>query len=191
MGNYLNSIYYGRDSYGIQAAAQAYFGVDASALTVEQAALLAGIIPSPNNWDPAVSPNKAEARWNIVLDSMVDSGWLTGAARDAMVFPPTIAYQRSNTFAGTNGYLLDMVEKEMLADYKVRRGQALQVRLLDRHHDQGGHAGDRGRPGHEVRRRVSSTGRRAWFRTRISAPRSRRSTRRPVRCWRCTAVPTS
>ena len=55
---YLNTIYFGRDSYGIQAAAQAYFGVDAADLTVEQAALLAGIIPSPNNWDPADEPRE-------------------------------------------------------------------------------------------------------------------------------------
>ena len=53
--------------------------------------MLAGIIPSPNNWDPAVSPDKAEARWNIVLDSMEEEGWLDRRrARAAMVFPPTI-----------------------------------------------------------------------------------------------------
>jgi len=122
MGRYLNSIYYGRDSYGIQAAAQSYFGVDAAALTVEQAALLAGIIPSPNNWDPAVSPAKAEARWNIVLDSMVEEGWVTGEARAAMVFPPTIVPVESNTWAGTNGYLLEMVVKELAAEpYKLDR----------------------------------------------------------------------
>src|SRR3954447_1067355 len=124
MDRYLNSIYYGRDSYGIQAAAQSYFGVDAAALTVEQAALLAGIIPSPNNWDPAVAPAKAEARWNIVLDSMVEEGWVTLEARAAMVFPPTIVPVESNTWAGTNGYLLEMVVKE-LADqpYKLDRDE--------------------------------------------------------------------
>ncbi|MRB61825.1 penicillin-binding protein, partial [Bacillus thuringiensis] len=63
LGRYLNTIYFGRGSYGIQAAAQSYFGVDAKDLTVSQAAMLAGIIPSPSNWDPAVSPDKAQARW--------------------------------------------------------------------------------------------------------------------------------
>ena len=113
MERYLNTIYFGRDSYGIQAAAQAYFGVDAAALTVEQAALLAGIIPSPNNWDPAKSPDKAEARWNIVLDSMEEEGWLTAAERAPMVFPPTVEYQRSDTMGGTTGYLLEMVRDEL------------------------------------------------------------------------------
>ncbi|MDQ0372600.1 transglycosylase domain-containing protein [Cellulomonas humilata] len=127
MERYLNTIYFGRDSYGIQAAAQAYFGVDAAALTREQAALLAGIIPSPNNWDPAESPEKAEQRWNIVLDSMEEEGWLTAAERAPMVFPPTIAYQRADTMGGTSGYLLDMVLDELrdeplaFSDDEIRR----------------------------------------------------------------------
>jgi membrane peptidoglycan carboxypeptidase len=124
MDGYLNTIYWGRDSYGIQAAAQAYFGVDASALTVEQAALLAGIIPSPNNWDPAVSPAKAEARWNIVLDSMEEQGWVEPAARAAMVFPPTIVYVQSETMRGPNGYLLQMVIDELEKDpYAITRDE--------------------------------------------------------------------
>lgn len=128
MGAYLNTIYFGRDSYGIQAAAQAYFGVDAAALTREQAALLAGIIPSPNNWDPAKSPAKAEARWNIVLDSMESQGWLSATDRAAMVFPATVEYKRSNTMKGPDGFLLEMVRDELgsgpmgLSDDEINRG---------------------------------------------------------------------
>ncbi|MBO3085408.1 transglycosylase domain-containing protein [Cellulomonas fengjieae] len=113
MQRYLNTIYFGRDSYGIQAAARAYFDVDAKDLTREQAALLAGIIPSPNNWDPAKAPEKAEARWNIVLDSMEEEGWLTAAERAPMVFPPTVEYKRDNTMAGPKGHLLEMVRDEL------------------------------------------------------------------------------
>ncbi len=113
LGRYLNTIYFGRDSYGIQVAAQAYFGKDAKDLTVSQAALLAGIIPSPNNWDPAVSPQKAEQRWARVLDAMVEDGALTQADRDGLTFPTTVEYQRSNTLGGVNGYLLDMVRSEL------------------------------------------------------------------------------
>jgi membrane peptidoglycan carboxypeptidase len=116
MERYLNTIYFGRDSYGIQAAAQAYFAVDAKDLTREQAAMLAGIIPSPNNWDPAKSPQKAEARWNIVLDSMEEQGWLTAAERAPMVFPPTAEYQRSETMRGPVGYLLEKVRDELKLD---------------------------------------------------------------------------
>jgi len=113
LGNYLNTIYFGRSTYGIQAAAQAYFGVDAKDLTVSQGALLAGIIPSPGNWDPAVNPKKAEQRWERVLDRMVAGGWLTAADRKAQVFPPTIPVATSQTYQGPQGYLLDMVRREL------------------------------------------------------------------------------
>jgi membrane peptidoglycan carboxypeptidase len=115
LGRYLNTIYYGRDSYGIETAAQSYFGVSAAELTVSQAALLAGIIPSPNNWDPAVSQEKAEQRWAYVLDGMVRDGYLTQADRDAQEFPATVTYARDDTYGGTNGYLLQMVKAELTA----------------------------------------------------------------------------
>ncbi|KRD43525.1 glycosyl transferase [Cellulomonas sp. Root930] len=128
MGRYLNTIYFGRDTYGIQAAAQAYFAKDAKDLTPSEAALLAGIIPSPNNWDPQVSPSKAEARWNIVLDSMEEEGWLAPADRAAMTFPLTVEYKRADSMGGTAGFLLEMVRNELkreplaLTDDEINRG---------------------------------------------------------------------
>lgn len=113
MERYLNTIYFGRDSYGIQAASQSYFAKDAKDLTVAEAALLAGIIPSPNNWDPAKAPDKAEARWNIVLDSMEEEGWLTAADRATLTFPPTVEYKRLDSMGGSVGYLLEMVRDEL------------------------------------------------------------------------------
>ncbi|MBD7918762.1 transglycosylase domain-containing protein [Cellulomonas sp. Sa3CUA2] len=115
MGRYLNTIYFGRDSYGIQAAAQSYYGVNAADLTVAQAALLAAVIPSPNNWDPANNRDKAEQRWGIILDRMVEMGWLTSEERAAQVFPDPVPYVESETYRGPNGYLLKMVEKELYA----------------------------------------------------------------------------
>ena len=114
LANYLNTIYFGRDSYGIETAAQVYFGVGVADLTVSQGALIAGIIPSPNNWDPRTDPEKAEQRWNYVLDGMVTTGALTQAERDEQVFPETIEHVLSDTFAGPQGYLLDMVRREVL-----------------------------------------------------------------------------
>lgn len=112
---YLNTIYFGRDSYGIEAAAQSYFGKGAKDLSVSEAAVLAGIIPSPNNWDPAVSPEKAEARWNYVLDNMVDIGALPAAERATLVFPSDtlIPEPASQSKMGPNGLLLQMVKKEL------------------------------------------------------------------------------
>ncbi|GIG34753.1 penicillin-binding protein [Cellulomonas pakistanensis] len=131
LGRYLNTIYFGRNAYGIDAAAQVYFGKPAAELDVSQAALLAGLIPSPNNWDPAVSPEKAQQRWEYVLDGMVRDGYLTQADRDALVFPGTIAYERSDRYGGTNGYLLDYVRQELEAtgsiteDMLGRRGLSI------------------------------------------------------------------
>ena len=113
LSNYLNTIYFGRDSYGVQTAAQSYFGVDAADLTTAQAALLAAVIPSPNNFDPRVSMAQAERRWNYVLDGMVTTGALTQTARDALQFPETIDYARSDKLKGPQGYLLTMVQKEL------------------------------------------------------------------------------
>jgi len=114
--NYLNTIYFGRDAYGIEAAAREYFGVSASELTVSQGAMLAGLIPSPNNFDPAVSIEQAQRRWNYVLDGMVTTGALTQAERDAQEFPEFRERTRSDTYGGPNGYILDMVRREIVAN---------------------------------------------------------------------------
>jgi membrane peptidoglycan carboxypeptidase len=115
LGRYLNTIYFGRDAYGVEAASQAYFGHPSAQLTVSEAALLAGVIPSPNNWDPAVSPEKAQQRWEYVLDGMVRDGYLTQADRDAQTFPAIVEFQRNETYGGTTGYLLQYVKRELTA----------------------------------------------------------------------------
>ncbi|GAA5137909.1 transglycosylase domain-containing protein [Pseudonocardia adelaidensis] len=91
LADYLNTIYFGRGAYGIQSAAQAYFGKGAQDLTPAEGALLAGLIQSPSRWDPAVSPERAVERWNFVLDGMVSQGWLTPAERAGAHFPETHA----------------------------------------------------------------------------------------------------
>jgi membrane peptidoglycan carboxypeptidase len=113
LANYLNTIYLGRSTYGIQAAAQAYFGKDAKDLSVSEGALIAGIIPSPSNWDPRVNPKMAKQRWTRVLDRMVGAGFLTEKERKVQKFPATIAVKKSNTYQGPQGFLLDMVRREL------------------------------------------------------------------------------
>jgi membrane peptidoglycan carboxypeptidase len=87
LADYLNTIYFGRGAYGIQSAAQAYFGKNVQDLTTSEGALLAGLIQSPSRWDPAVSAERAVERWNFVLDGMVAQGWLMPQARTAAHFP--------------------------------------------------------------------------------------------------------
>lgn len=112
--NYLNTIYFGRGAYGIEVAAQNYFGKPAAELTLSESAMLMGIIPSPSRWDPAVDPAKAESRWNRVLDLMVEDGWITAAERDAQVFPTVIEHVPTDTYGGPTGYVLTAVRDELV-----------------------------------------------------------------------------
>lgn len=109
LGNYINTVYFGRGAYGIEAAARKYYGKHAADLTASEAALLAGILPAPSRWDPRLDPDQAEFRWNYVLDGMVglpEGEGITQAQRDLMTFPETIEYANNNVFGGTKGYLL-------------------------------------------------------------------------------------
>lgn len=87
---YLNTIYFGRGAYGIDAAAQAYFNKPVSALTVSEGALLAGTIQSPSALDPVANRPAAEQRWNYVLDGMVDMGALPADERQDAQFPAIV-----------------------------------------------------------------------------------------------------
>ena len=112
----MNTIYLGRGTYGIQAAAKAYFGKEAKDLTVAEAAMLAGIIPSPSSWDPAVDPEQAQARFTRVLRIMQEDGYITAQEQQEAQFPQTIEYTQQNSYQGANGYLLQMVRDELTGD---------------------------------------------------------------------------
>jgi membrane peptidoglycan carboxypeptidase len=92
---YLNIAFFGENSYGIEAAANTYFGVATSALTLPQAALLVGLVQSPSNYDPFTDPAAAKARRDIVLDNMVVSKYIDQATADAAKATPiTLAAQQ-------------------------------------------------------------------------------------------------
>jgi penicillin-binding protein 1A len=76
---YLNEVYYGNGAYGIRTAAETYFGVSTKDLTLPQAALLAGMIRAPGQYDPVTNPDAALARRNEVLDRMAELGWADAA----------------------------------------------------------------------------------------------------------------
>lgn len=81
---YLNTVYFGRGAYGIQAAAQAYFGVDAKDLTVAQSACLAAIIKAPSVYAPHISPESNKNRRNYILNVMYENGFISfSAMKDA------------------------------------------------------------------------------------------------------------
>ncbi|WP_418969567.1 transglycosylase domain-containing protein [Alloscardovia omnicolens] len=122
---YLNTIYWGRGAYGIQAAAQAYFGKDAKDLTVEQAAMLAGIIPAPSLWDPAVDQTAATKRFNRVIKIMKTDGYITSEQASAAAFPETIENTNTDQYAGDKGYLLTMVKNELIGTGKFTEDQIM------------------------------------------------------------------
>ena len=113
--NYLNTIYYGRGAYGIESAANTYFGVPAAELTAQQGAVLAVLIRSPSRYDPEVSPAEATDRWGRVLDAMVDEGWLTGEERAASVYPPVLPKATSSLGipAGPEGLVVQRAINEL------------------------------------------------------------------------------
>ena len=115
--SYLNIIYFGRGAYGIGAASKAYFDKPVEQLTVADGALLAALIQQPSGLDPAVNPDGATARWNWVLEGMVEIGALSPTDRAAQVFPPTVPPDQArdqNQTTGPNGLVERQVQKELL-----------------------------------------------------------------------------
>ena len=111
--NYMNTIYLGRGAYGIEAAAEAYFNKDAKDLTLDEAAMLAGIIPAPSAWDPAKNAAMAEQRFNRVLEIMSEDGYITADDKANAKMPTTVENKQQNVYGGTNGYILRMVRDEL------------------------------------------------------------------------------
>ncbi|MFG2128964.1 transglycosylase domain-containing protein [Streptomyces sp. NPDC048751] len=112
---YLNTVYFGRGSAGIQAAARNYFDVDTRNLTVSQGAALASIVNIPSYYEKAGSDPKVTAklrdRWEWVLDAMAASGSITAKQRAEAAFPPFRFYPPGTT-EGQRQYMIDVAAKE-------------------------------------------------------------------------------
>lgn len=115
LANYMNTIYFGRGAYGIEAAAESYFGKKASEMTLSEAAAVAAIIQSPGNYEPELFKERLVERWSYVLDGMKEKGWITPAQRKKVDFPEFKKQAKGNQLAGQTGYILEAVRREMLA----------------------------------------------------------------------------
>ncbi len=138
---YLNTIYFGNGAYGIEAAAETYFGHDVNhlgcgtpshELCVEQlkpweAALLAGIIQSPTGYDPANQPAAARARRDVVLRQMLEQGYLTRAVyeesiNEAIPAPKEVQAPRQQAIEGVQvGYFTSWVQQQIIERYGAPR----------------------------------------------------------------------
>ncbi|MFK8907119.1 transglycosylase domain-containing protein [Streptomyces sp. YS-3] len=118
LAGYINTSFYGRNAYGIQAAAQAYYGVDSSKLTIEQGAYLAALLQAPSQYDWAVASATGKklvtARWNYVLDNMVKMKQLDAGQRAGMKFPVPVDPKPDPGMEGQTGYLVQAAKAEMI-----------------------------------------------------------------------------
>ncbi|HSZ12570.1 MAG TPA: transglycosylase domain-containing protein [Solirubrobacteraceae bacterium] len=138
---YLNTIYFGNGAYGIEAAAQTYFGHEVNhlgcglpghELCVEhlapwEAALLAGIIQSPTEYDPATHPVAARERREVVLQQMLDQGYLSRTVYDqsitqALPSPQEIQAPQEQTVEGVDaGYFTSWAQQQVIERYGAQR----------------------------------------------------------------------
>jgi len=110
---YLNTIYFGRGAYGIQAASRAYFDKGVGKLTVGESALLAGMIPAPSATDPVDNPERAAERYGYVVDQLLAQQWIDGQqARELRAGLPEVT-PRARRVSGTAPFFMDMVEREL------------------------------------------------------------------------------
>ncbi|MCX2926756.1 transglycosylase domain-containing protein [Streptomyces sp. NEAU-W12] len=141
LAGYMNTSYYGRGAYGVQAAAQAYYRVDAEDLTVEQGAYLAALLQAPSQYDWAVASDAGKKlvknRWNYVLDNMVEEKWLDAAERSGMEFPVPKDPKGNPGRAGQVGYLVNEANAA-LKRRLVDQGTAADAKEADALVDLGG-----------------------------------------------------
>ncbi|WP_257167961.1 transglycosylase domain-containing protein [Bradyrhizobium sp. SRS-191] len=104
---YLNRVYFGSGAYGVEAAAQRYFGKSARQVTVAEAAMLAGLVKSPSRLAPNRNPEGAAKRAQTVLAAMADAKFITEAQAQAQIAHPSVAVKPAG--AGTVNYVADWI----------------------------------------------------------------------------------
>ncbi|WP_084541455.1 transglycosylase domain-containing protein [Nocardioides alkalitolerans] len=116
---YLNTIYFGRGAYGVQAAAQAFFAVDAADLTLPQSVVLSSVINNPTRFDPANGEDaleRLEGRYQYVLDGMVEAGDISPeeAEEAGAGLPEFPVIESESAYGGQRGHMLRLVRDELV-----------------------------------------------------------------------------
>ena len=115
LDRYLNTVYFGNHAYGVQAAAETYFGVGVQQLDVGQAAMLAGIIRNPIQYNPVRYPERAAERRDVALGRMHDAGWLTADEETFWLAAPTVP-SFHQILPAPNDYFPSEVKDQLLND---------------------------------------------------------------------------
>jgi penicillin-binding protein 1A len=121
---YLNRVYFGSGAYGVEAAAQRYFGKSAKHVTIAEAAMLAGLVKSPSRLAPNRNPEGAEHRAQTVLTAMAEAKFITEAQAQASIGHPS--YNVKPVGAGTVNYVADWIG-EVLDDLVGQIDQSVTV----------------------------------------------------------------
>jgi penicillin-binding protein 1A len=111
---YLNRVYFGAGAYGVEAAAQRYFGKSARSVTLAEAAMLAGLVQAPSRLAPNRNPDAAEKRAQLVIAAMNDQGLISDASAKTALVAPAEAVDKAG--AGSINYAADHV-MDLLDDY--------------------------------------------------------------------------
>lgn len=134
--DYLNIAFFGRDAYGIEAAAMAYFKKPIQDITLSEGAVLAAIMNNPGRLNPEENMDTLRGRWQYVLDGMLSQGWITQEQYDDASFPEIAKAQAGNRLGGQTGHLLNAVHKELLAlgidETQIQRGGLTVVSTFNR-----------------------------------------------------------
>ena len=114
--SYLNTIYFGRGSYGVMTASQQYFNRNVDQLSNSQAAVIASILRSPGLYDPAFKAGNAERlanRFEYVKNNMIDAGWLNEKDAAEMKLPTITPRATTGQLSGPKGHIIEAVQKEL------------------------------------------------------------------------------
>ena len=114
--NYLNTIYFGRGSYGVQTASQQYFNRNVDQLNLSQTAVIASILRSPGYYDPSLSEEngvRLEKRFNYVIAGMLNEGWITQEQADKAKFPTVAPRVTSGSLSGPKGHVISQVQRDL------------------------------------------------------------------------------
>src|SRR5262249_28947018 len=118
---YLNKVYFGDGLYGVEAASRGYFGKHASDLSVDEAALLAGLIQSPSSYAPTANLDRAIARRNVVLQTMVSSGAIDAKQADAARRAPVVLKNALEIKEASGLYFKEQVRRDLVDKFGWQR----------------------------------------------------------------------
>ena len=119
---YLNTVFYGSNSYGIKSASQTFFNKDPYLLKVEEAALLAGVVNAPTRYNPLRNPERAKVRRDIVLAQMNKYGFISDSEFDSLAASPiTLDYNTMDHNFGLAAYVREYIRLKITANEPVRK----------------------------------------------------------------------